>query len=398
MPLNVASTDVSVVNSILGNPLFDSAEAIERLPVHTLALARLEPGRPVRGTGTDQAHVQLLAEVADTAELPPLLVQRAGSRIVDGMHRFAAARLRGEEEIRVRLIDCSDEEAFILAVRANTWHGLPLSRADRMAGARQIVTWHPDWSDRAIGVATGLSAKTIAGIRRRQCEDPGATAKPEGKRLGRDGKRRPLTAAEGRRRAAEYILARPDASLREIAREADVAPATAQDVRARIRRGVDPVITGRAAAAARDAEGPGRSGVTRPETRRPTDGSRRPAPSLTPGLPAPGPLEGRSTVPGGPRGTRPPGWPALSPKLANDPALKYTDNGRAFMSWMVMHVINSGEWREFVDTVPAHWLGALSSVADRAGQEWIEFAEELRRRRNVMEYAPGMETAPTTVR
>jgi hypothetical protein len=83
----------------------------------------------------------------------------------------------------------------------------------------------------------------------------------------------------------------------------------------------------------------------------------------------------------------------LSPKLANDPALKYTDNGRAFMSWMVMHVISSGEWREFVETVPPHWLGALSSVADRAGQEWIEFAEELRRRRNVMEYTPGMETA-----
>jgi ParB-like chromosome segregation protein Spo0J len=387
MPLNVASTDVSVVNSILGNPLFDSAEAIERLPVHTLALTRLEPGRPVRGMGTDQAHVQLLAEVPDAAELPPLLVQRASSRIVDGMHRYAAARLRGDEEIRVRLIDCSDEEAFILAVRANTWHGLPLSRADRMAGARQIVTWHPDWSDRAIGVATGLSAKTIAGIRRRQNEDPGTETKPEGKRLGRDGKRRPLTAAEGRRRAAEYILARPDASLREIAREADVAPATAQDVRARIRRGVDPIITGRAAAAARDAEGS--SGATRPDTRRPTDASRRPALPLTPGLPATGPLESRS----GTRGARPPGWPALSPKLANDPALKYTDNGRAFMSWMVLHVINSGEWREFVDTVPAHWLGALSSVADRAGQEWIEFAEELRRRRNVMEYPPEMETA-----
>ncbi|MCE0537490.1 ParB N-terminal domain-containing protein [Kineosporia rhizophila] len=380
MPLNVASTDISVADSGLGNPVFDSAEAIERLPVQTFPLSRLEPGRPVRGIGTDQAHVQLLAEVAGGTELPPLLVQRNGSRIVDGMHRYAAARLRGQAEIRVRVVDCSDEEAFILAVRANTWHGLPLSRTDRMAGARQIVTWHPDWSDRSIGVATGLSAKTIAGIRRRMCD---SSTPQEGKRLGRDGKRRPLTAAEGRRRAAEYILARPDASLREIAREADVAPATAQDVRARIRRGVDPIATGRAAAAERAAEGNGVNPTTgRPG--RPGLPGRRPAPSMTPAMPAaPG-------APAGLRAGRQPSWPALSPKLANDPALKYTDNGRAFMSWMVMHVINSGEWRDFVETVPPHWLGALSTVADKAGQEWIEFAEELRRRRSGMEYTPGI--------
>ncbi|MBC3839512.1 ParB N-terminal domain-containing protein [Streptacidiphilus sp. 4-A2] len=143
--------------------------------------------------------------------LPPILVQESNSRIVDGMHRFEAAKIRGEQTIQVRLINCTDEDAFILAVKANTWHGLPLSRADRMTGARQIVQWHPDWSDRAIGVATGLSAKTIAGIRR----DSADFGQQLGKRLGRDGKRRPLTAAEGRRRAAEYIAVHPEASLRE---------------------------------------------------------------------------------------------------------------------------------------------------------------------------------------
>ncbi|MBC3839511.1 hypothetical protein GXW82_02705 [Streptacidiphilus sp. 4-A2] len=81
--------------------------------------------------------------------------------------------------------------------------------------------------------------------------------------------------------------------------------------------------------------------------------------------------------------SRPPTWSSLSPKLANDPSLKYTDGGRAFIGWMVVHVINSGEWKELIDAVPARWLRDLSQVADQTGQEWMEFAEELRRRQEV---------------
>ncbi|HEV2637451.1 MAG TPA: ParB N-terminal domain-containing protein [Actinocrinis sp.] len=316
-----------------------------------MPLSSLEPGFFVRGTGTDPTHVQMLVEAASNCTLPAILVQESNSRIVDGMHRFEAAKLRGEETIEVRLINCTDEDAFILAVKANTWHGLPLSRNDRMSGARQIVEWHPDWSDRAIGVATGLSAKTIAGIRRHSADE----GQQLGKRLGRDGKRRPLTAAEGRRRAAEYIAIRPDASLREIAREADVAPATAQDVRARIRRGADPVAP-RAAASLANAGGANGHGAGN-STGTGTGHSSALTPAQT--------------------------WSVLSPKLANDPSLKYTDGGRAFIGWMVMHVINSGEWKKYVDAIPVHWLRDLSLVADRAGQEWIEFAEELRRRQEV---------------
>ncbi len=348
--------------------IYDSADAIDQIPVQYMPLSRLEPGLFVRGGGTDPAHVQMLAEAASSCTLPAILVQESNSRIVDGMHRFEAAKLRGEESIPVRLINCTDEDAFILAVKANTWHGLPLSRTDRMTGARQIVEWHPDWSDRAIGVATGLSAKTIAGIRRQYADD----GKQLGKRLGRDGKRRPLTAAEGRRRAAEYIAVHPDASLREIARVADVAPATAQDVRARIRRGADPVAPrGSAPSLSSTTPGATTSGVSggRPGTVSPM----KPWPQGDPELSS-------STV----RSiSRPPTWSTLSPKLANDPSLKYTAGGRAFIGWMVMHVISSGEWKEYIDAIPTHWLRDLSQVADQAGQEWLEFAEELRRRQDV---------------
>nr|WP_062339564.1 ParB N-terminal domain-containing protein [Herbidospora sakaeratensis] len=324
-------------------------------------MSRLEPGVFVRGTGTDPTHVRMLAEAASLSALPAILVQESNSRIVDGMHRFEAAKLRGEETIQVRLINCSDQDAFILAVKANTWHGLPLSRADRMAGAKQIVEWHPDWSDRAIGAATGLSAKTIAGIRRQTTDDT-----PQlGKRLGRDGKRRPLTAAEGRRRAAEYIALNPNASLRQIAREADVAPATAQDVRARIRR--------EAEAAALRATAPARGdGTDLPGTLSPTN--------LWP------PSEGSSPTSRAIRtDSSPLSWSTLSPKLANDPSLKYSERGRAFIGWMAMHVINAGEWKNFLDAIPAHWTWDLSVVADQTVADWMAFAEELRRRQGILD-------------
>jgi len=367
MTLDLASA-IEVPDLTIGRELvYDSADAIDQLPVQHLPLSGLEPGFFVRGVGTDPAHVQMLVEAASSSELPAILVQASNSRIVDGMHRFEAAKLRGEQTIAVRLIDCTDRDAFILAVKANIWHGLPLSRTDRMAGARQIVEWHPDWSDRAIGMATGLSAKTIAGIRRQSADggQPLDSGQPLGKRLGRDGKRRPIAAAEGRRRAAEYLATRPDAPLREIAREADVALATAQDVRARIRRGVDPIASRRNTPSTDRAENVRGHGDASTPTRSWTPADAAP-PSATVIRPA-------SPVPA---------WAALSPKLANDPSLKYTDGGRAFVSWMVMHVIDAQEWQKFVDTVPVHWLQHLSLVAGRVGQEWMEFAEELNRRQD----------------
>lgn len=118
-------------------------------------------------------------------------------RIIDGTHRVEAAKLRGKQNINARIIDCGDEDALILAINSNIQHGLPLSKADRISGAKRILAAHPDWSDRVVAEIAGLSAKTIASLRNRSMG-----TKFTGKRLGRDGKRRPLSAAEGRRRAA----------------------------------------------------------------------------------------------------------------------------------------------------------------------------------------------------
>jgi uncharacterized ParB-like nuclease family protein len=330
----------------------DLLHMTDQLPVLDVPVRSIEHGLFLRGSGTDSAHVQLLLEAASSGELPPILVQKETLRIVDGLHRLEAAKLRGEEMIRARLINCSDEDAFILAVKSNTLHGLPLSRADRILGAKRILTWHPDWSDRAIGAAAGLGAKTVASLR---CDSVSDTQQ-SGKRLGRDGKRRPLSSSEGRRRAAEYIAARPDASLREVARATDVSLGTAHDVRARMRRGADPVLV--------DVRGSLSRQVMEFPAPQPSAGNQPPG-----DIPRPRGIR---------REVRPATWGAVSVKLANDPSLKYSERGKDFFRWMSQHAGKMEGWRDLIDTIPAHWMKDLSVIASGIANEWHEFAEQLK--------------------
>lgn len=208
----------------------ETDESVVRVPISSLKMTG-----SLRVDGEDPTHVRLLAEVA--APLPPVLVHRPTMRVVDGKHRMRAAMLRGEQTLLVRFVDCDEDRAFLLSVEANIKHGLPLSLADRKAAAGRIVERHPAWSDRRVAAVVGLSADCVAGIRRtvRPGSDQVTT------RVGRDGRVRPIDSAQGRLRAGRVLADRPDASLREIAREAGIAVGTARDVRNRVRQGLDPV-------------------------------------------------------------------------------------------------------------------------------------------------------------
>ena len=87
-------------------------------------IAKLRPSDSPRLAGQDTDHVRVLSQ-ADS--LPPIIVQRGTMRVIDGMHRLRAAQLRGEKQIAVRFFEGSDDLAFVLAVHANTAHGLPLT-------------------------------------------------------------------------------------------------------------------------------------------------------------------------------------------------------------------------------------------------------------------------------
>lgn len=198
-------------------------------PVETVTVAALRGGGSPRQGGENLEHVRTLADTA--TELPPIIVRRSDMRVIDGMHRLRAARLRGETEIAVRYFDGDDQDAFVLAVRTNVTHGLPLSLADRKAAARRIVTSHPRWSDRMIATTAGLSAATVARIRRE------GTAPAPTSRVGHDGRVRPVNSLERRRVARAILLADPNLSLREVARRAGISPETARSVRRRLPEG-----------------------------------------------------------------------------------------------------------------------------------------------------------------
>jgi Predicted transcriptional regulators len=182
---------------------------VERVPIRLLTGVSSP-----RTTGADDRHVRALAEL--DVPLPPVVVHRPTKRVLDGVHRIRAAELRGESDVEVRYFDGGEEEAFLLAVQLNSVHGKPLSVDDRTAAARRIIASHPHWSDRRIASVTCLSAKTVAVLRGCSTGD----GPQSNKRVGLDGRARPLRPAEGRLHAGELLAQDPNLSLRELARRA----------------------------------------------------------------------------------------------------------------------------------------------------------------------------------
>jgi hypothetical protein len=215
-----------------------------------------------------------------------------------------------------------------------------------MAAAR-ILASRPQWSDRAIAAAAGLSAKAVAAIRGRS-SDSGPQLNI---RIGRDGRVRPLDGTQGRLRASEIISSRPDLSLREIAREAGISVATAKNVRERIRQGRDPLPPRQRA---------GEEGSV---------GVRGPA------------LAGRPTAAARPatRAVKVVDWPSVRQKLCKDPAVRYGASGRAFLHWFDAHSIDSVEWKPVIDAVPRHWIDDIAALARSYSDRWLEIAETLER-------------------
>ncbi|MGW7544681.1 streptomycin biosynthesis protein [Streptomyces sp. NPDC054770] len=305
------------------------------LPVYSLRLTDVTMALSVspRSQGVDLEHARGLAEAG--AGAPPILVHRPTMQVIDGRHRLHAAELRGDEYIEARFFDGSEADAFVLAVRLNVEHGLPLQRSDRMAAARRIVRSHPQWSDRRIAHASALAARTIAALRRSLDNVPALPA-----RVGSDGRVRPMSTADGRSRAAELIRSGRQLSLREIAQEAGISLGTARDVRQRVLSGRDVIPEGQ-----RER----RRGVSVPS------GSAQ--------------AETRRAVPGGRK--------QLLARLTRDPSLRLTEKGRTLLRMLAAHPSKPEEWQQIVDSIPRHSVDALLSLARSCAEDWQTFARQL---------------------
>lgn len=261
-------------------------------------------------------------------------------RVIDGVHRLKAAQLRGEVEIEVEFFDGDEREAFVVAVEMNVRHGLPLTLADREAAAARILDFHPEWSDRVIASIVALSPKTVAAVRQRSTEeDPQLN-----KRVGRDGRVRPLHTARGRQLASQLIAENPRATVREIAEAAGISPGTVCDVRDRLRRGEDAVPPRQRTASALE------SAPRRDRPRRREQASH---------------LADQDVA-------------EIIRLLRKDPTLKFSENGRLFLRWLDMHAVGAKDWDRFVESVPPHLADMVRAVASQCAESWLELADQLR--------------------
>ncbi|MFE9421339.1 ParB N-terminal domain-containing protein [Kitasatospora sp. NPDC006697] len=328
-------------------------------PVELIPLDTLRPGDSPRFQPVDEEHVRRLAE--SEAELPPILVHRVTMRVIDGAHRLSAARRKGAQHITAEFFDGTEADAYIIGVRANVAHGLPLTLAERKAAARRIVELQPELADRAVARTTGLAASTVGTIRR-QCASEAARCAT---RVGQDGRLRPVDGGEGRRRAVAVIRDSPDASLREIAQAAGVSLGTAHDIRARLERGEDPLRAGRGGEAAEAA------GVAALEPAGAGVAALGPA---DPGLPPAVPRIGRAAAV--PRAHRAEPFAGLE-TLRRDPSLRFTDHGRALLVWLHRRLVVVGEAEDELDSIPSHLLPVVAELAEECAEIWHRLALEL---------------------
>jgi hypothetical protein len=333
--------NIRVTTSDADSELWLGSE-VQTLPVELVSIARLTVAGSPRTGGEDPEHIRTLAGTSSV--FPPILVHRPTMRVIDGAHRVYAALLRNERQIEVRYFDGSEEDAFLLSVKLNVAHGLPLSRADRNAAAERILQAHPNWSDRAIAATCGLSDKTVGSIRRRtSAEFPQLSH-----RVGRDGRARPNDAAAARRRAAAYAEHRPNARAREIAEAAGVSVTTARDVRGRVREGLDPVPAGHSDAG-RAAPGPERADDVERE------------------------------------GDADDGLFSYLRRLRGDPSFRHHETGRMVLRLLDTNIVIATEQDRLIDGVPMHGVDAVARVAIQYALAWQKFADQLENRGRMLD-------------
>ncbi|MGW4905309.1 transcriptional regulator [Streptomyces sp. NPDC004270] len=312
---------------------------LQRSPVECVPVRELVVAYSPRLDGTDMEYVHSLAETE--GELPPILVHRSTMRVVDGMHRLAAARLRGRDVISARFFDGDERDADLLSVAFNVAQGRPLSLQDRAAAAERIFAAHPQWSDRAVASIAGLSAKKVSEIR----QQTGGTVVQFQRRVGLDGRLRPLSSVHGRELASELLKQDPQASLRQIARQAGISPATVADVRDRLLRGDDPVPPRQRGLAPAQSRQP-----PRPSAPKQTRAQVRPTAELL----------------------------SLFDSLRRDPSLRLNEMGRNVLRVLDACALVARDRQKILANLPPHCKEPIAELAHAYAEVWQSFAAELR--------------------
>ena len=275
-------------------------------------------------------HVEAL--VAARGAWPPILVHRASLVVIDGHHRLAAAGRLGMESTAVTFFDGDEAAADLEAIRRNVSHGLPLTLAERKSAARRVLRRFPSWSDSRIAEVCGLSPKTVGRLRP---GDSNLASRYLERRVGRDGKRRPVSPEAVRERVANLLLTQSRLSLRQVAAEVGASKETVRSVRKQLETGI----------------------WAGEPTARSTPRRNEPAPEA--GLPETEP-QAESMV----------CWSA-------DNACVSTPAGKAFAAWFDAHSVEGLYPTTFAGCVPLSRVYTVIDESRRRSEFWSAYAAEL---------------------
>jgi hypothetical protein len=208
--------------------------------------------------------------------------------------------------------------------------------------ALRIIGSHPQWSNRMIATATGLSAGTVAKVRQRST----AQNAQSNTRVGKDGRERPLNNAAGRHKAIALLAEKPTASIRAIATESGVSPSTVHDVRQRLRAGQDPT----------------------------------PQPQRSPPPPRPPNVSPAQRALGDPGSAGSVEVATTLATLKTDPSLRLSDTGRSLLRCLGRYHLEMAEFHTIAEMVPHHCAGSVAKLARSYARVWTAMAALLEQR------------------
>jgi ParB-like chromosome segregation protein Spo0J len=93
---------------------------------------------------------------------PPIIVDRATHKLLDGWHRVEAAKRAGVYTIPVQWVDAKEDELFPLAVKSNLGHGVHLSKEERYKAIARMQRegWTNERIAEFLGCSLAMASKT----------------------------------------------------------------------------------------------------------------------------------------------------------------------------------------------------------------------------------------------
>lgn len=168
-----------------------------------------EAGTQTRVKINEDAVTEYAEAMENGAEFPPVTVFHDGTDywMADGFHRIMAAVRNGFIDIEADIKKGTRQDALVYALGANVTNGLRRTNADKCHCVQIALKEFPDWSDRRVAEACGVSQPFVSKLRPQVITV--ITSAPT-TRIGRDGKQYPAKRGSRGWTAPEVASPKPE--------------------------------------------------------------------------------------------------------------------------------------------------------------------------------------------